>query len=70
VDLFFCSGKEAFVRDPLDYIQLAAKAGMAIFILYLLYHLWVYIVFFLALTGAYYIWQEYERNNNDRNRWR
>lgn len=57
------------MRDPLDYIQLAAKVGTSLLIFYLLYHLWSYIILFLAMIGAYCIWQEYERNKNDRNRW-
>jgi len=36
---------------------------MVLIALLLLYYLWAYIVFFLALVGALFIWQEWDRAN-------
>lgn len=36
--------------------------------LVVLYYSWVYVVGFLALCGAYFLIQEYQKSQNDRNR--
>jgi len=49
--------------EPIEAIRLATKIGMVLIALLLLYYLWAYIVFFLALVGAFFIWQEWDRAN-------
>jgi hypothetical protein len=55
------SGERQVLRNP-DNFDLWIKIGQIVFVGLLIYYCWFYIAGVLMLCGAYYLWQEWEKN--------
>ena len=50
-------------KNFLDNPEVWARAGQWIVILAMIYYGWGYIIGFLALCGAYFLWKEWKKGN-------